>query len=72
MSEMKIEAKVPYQKKRERRSKYPLAGMEVSDSFVVETPVIRSFLSKFSRYDEQKRKFSTRRSGDVYRVWRVK
>lgn len=71
MKVMEIDTDTPFQKKRIRRSKYPLETMAVGDSFIVETPTVRSYLSKFSRYDEQGRKFATRRVEDGYRVWRL-
>jgi hypothetical protein len=61
-------------------SKYPLAEMEVGDSFLFEMEKydkkkrsrLASAVSIFSKRSENGAKFSIRRIGEDVRVWRIK
>lgn len=55
---------------RVRASKYPLAEMEVGDSFFTEKD-IKGMISRFAAKHNGK-KFVTRKEGDGIRVWRTK
>ena len=57
-----------------RKIKYPVADLEVGDSFTVPIGMIGSLRSVVSRYayNNPKRKFTTRTEGDRVRVWRIK
>ena len=65
---------IPRMAKGGRKIKYPVADLEVGDSFSVPIGMIGSLRSVVSRYayNNPKRKFTTRTEGDRVRVWRIK
>lgn len=71
-----IEKNIPLVRKAlGRNAKYPLASMEIGDSFVVplkypgQRTVVNSVVSSFGK--NHGRKFATRRIDNSVRVWRV-
>jgi len=72
MAEFKIEKNIPFPRS---GSMYPIAEMEVGDSFLVEDIDKRSSvvttICRF-RKEQPDRKFTTRKVEDGYRCWRTK
>lgn len=71
IKKIKVERGVAVPDQRERVSKYPLKDMSVGESFLVDKPTIRPYLSKFQQEDPEGRRFVTRKTHGGYRVWRV-
>lgn len=66
----KIEKGVPIPKP-VRTSKYPFAQMDIGDSFCVEdAKIAKNIISNAIRTSRDK-KFSSRKEGDHYRIWRI-
>jgi len=70
---IKIEKGIPIPKDvRGRKSKYPIEKLEVGDSFHVESITRQSLFSSCRKYVNMGWKFTTRKTGNGIRIWRVK
>ena len=68
---VKIDKGIPVPKEtRKRKPKYPLAVMDIGDSFFTDKN-IKGLVSRFAKADGAK-KFVVRQEGEGIRVWRTK
>lgn len=73
--EYKIEKGVPVPPHRagagaKGQSKYPFGTMNVGDSFTAALPAVKG-VHRWLLVNKSSRKFTARREGDGYRIWRV-
>lgn len=69
-----IEKNVPVPNGRGRKCRYPWAGMEVGDSFLIPEAVTKDGQARSAAYAQQKvdgRKYRTSRVDGGVRVWRI-
>lgn len=66
---VKIEKGIPIPKKGGKKE--ILLSMEAGDSFRVERAESVAWKSSANNYSDENRKFSVRRYGDAYRLWRI-
>jgi hypothetical protein len=75
MNEIKIEKGVPFGRQQQAASRFPYNKMVVGDSFFVKLNVGETVnairVSAYYYGYVLKKKFSTRKEGDGFRVWRI-